>query len=104
MVLLTHYNLLPSYNLYGSKQDSIPVDYYDVDTNPRTVLNTLLTGALFTRRTFYTKAQKTRYLHISPSLHGIYFSRAGYDSEVFISLSDILVFLILIISYYRISI
>lgn len=104
MVLLTHYNLLPSYDLYGSKQDSIPIDYYDVDTNASTVLNTLLTGALFTRRTFYTKAQKTRYLHISPSLHGFYFSRDGFDPEVFVSLSDIVVFLLIILSHYRILI
>ena len=93
MVLLTHYNLLPSHHLFGSSNDNVPVDYYDVDTTSDTVLYTLLTGALFSKRTFNSRSQKARYLHISPSLHGMYFSRGGSDPEVFYPLSDVIVLL-----------
>ena len=90
--LLQHYNLLPpAQNLFGSSSEKLPLDYYDVDTSPKSVINTLVTGALFAQKSYNSRSQKTRYLSIPPTLDHICFSRQGEDIDQAYPLSEVVV-------------
>lgn len=92
--LLQHYNLLPpSQKLFGSSTEKLPLDYYDVDTSSKSVINALLTGALFAQKSYNSRSQKTRYLSIPPTLDHICFSRQGEDVDQAYPLSEVVVLL-----------
>ena len=89
--LLNHYNLLTSKrNDFGSDETPVLMDWYNTDETARTVTTTLLRGALFSRRLFNNRSQKSRYLRLPITFDRLCFSRVGEASESSFELSEVL--------------
>lgn len=90
--LLQHYNLLlPTQHPFGSTAETLPIDCYDVDIEASAVVNTLLYGAYFERRMLNSRAQKSRFLSVSPTLDRLCFSRQGEEVDQEFSLQEVVV-------------
>ena len=88
--LLNHYNLSSKRNDFGSDETPVLMDWYNTDETAHTVTTTLLRGALFSRRLFNNRSQKSRYLRLPVTLDRLCFSRVGEASESSVELSEIL--------------